>query len=100
MLQESDIGILCWRGAEAAPYLWTCGRACMDYEPNVTAGYGHPYFGESGELLIFCKTQSQDLYQWLQTEGLPEPFPGVHAGRRELNAYCARLLATIMRYSF
>lgn len=93
VLEKSDIGILYWRGSE--PYLWTCGRAVRDSEVNVTFHYGHPYFGESGELLIFCRTPSEDLNSWLQTEGLPEPFPGVNSGRRELNAYCARLMGVI-----
>ena len=87
-----DIRILFWRGAQS--YLWSGGRAVPFRQCDMWA---NPVYGEYGELQVYCAQPSQDVYNQLHAHnGLRgEPFPGIHAERRAVHAYCARLVASL-----
>ena len=85
------IGILFWRGTDA--FCWSGGRAVRSHWLEMEFQYGPAYYGE---MRVHCMVSSQAVYNQLHTHDglLGEPFPGIHAERRAVHAYCARLVAS------
>jgi len=89
------IGVLFWRGNQA--FRWSGGRAVRSHWLEMEFEYGPAYYGEIGEMRVHCMVSSVDVYNQLQSHDglLGEPFPGIHADRRAVHAYCARLVASL-----
>jgi len=88
------IGVLFWRGTQA--FCWSGGRAVRSHWLEMEFEYGPAYYGEIGEMRVHCMVASVDVYNQLHAHDglLGEPFPGIHAERRAVYAYCARLVAS------